>query len=151
MEHGGDEKAIDHPLMNSGSSESNFDREGGSQSGSVKASSFNQTDLFEALEVVERDSLAIADSFNSLFASLRLALSEVTGTSIDHMQCFSDAAGRLQESAIEAAARGNRFISSCIRLNEEMKGIDGLAVQLKILRKNVDTLDSTVNRLLRIT
>lgn len=37
----------------------------------------NQTELFRALEVVERDSLAIADSFNSLFSSLRLALSEV--------------------------------------------------------------------------
>ncbi|GMH22702.1 hypothetical protein Nepgr_024545 [Nepenthes gracilis] len=114
-------------------------------------SSFNQTDLLKALEVVERDSLAIAESFTSLFASLRLVLSEVTGGSIDHMQCFSDAAGRLQESAIEATTRGNRFINSCLRLNEEMKGIDDLAVQLNILRKNVDALDFGVNRLLRRT
>ncbi|KAH9775511.1 hypothetical protein KPL71_006429 [Citrus sinensis] len=60
--------------------------------------SFNQNDIVKALEVVERDSVAIADSFSSLFASLRLALSEVTSSSVDHMQCFSDAAGRLQES-----------------------------------------------------
>lgn len=91
----------------------------------------NQTELFRALEVVERDSLAIADSFNSLFSSLRLALSEVcvafvfnfsishsaqiaifiktklccvtvkvTSNSVDHMHCFSDSAGRLQESGI---------------------------------------------------
>ncbi|GAB2277389.1 hypothetical protein Dimus_012093 [Dionaea muscipula] len=111
----------------------------------------NQADIFKAIEVVERDSAAIAESFTSLFASLRLALGEVTGTSVDHMQCFSDAAGRLQESAIEAAARGNRFINSCLRLNEEMKGVDNLAVQLKILRKNVDALDAAVNRLLRIS
>lgn len=39
--------------------------------------SFNQNDIVKALEVVERDSVAIADSFSSLFASLRLALSEV--------------------------------------------------------------------------
>lgn len=38
---------------------------------------FNQTEIFRALEVVERDSVAIADSFTSLFDSLRLALSEV--------------------------------------------------------------------------
>jgi len=38
---------------------------------------FNQADIFKALEVVERDSLAIAESYTSLFASLRLALSEV--------------------------------------------------------------------------
>lgn len=37
----------------------------------------NRTEIFRALEVVERDSLAIADSFTTLFASLRLALSEV--------------------------------------------------------------------------
>lgn len=37
----------------------------------------NQTEIFRALEVVERDSVAIAESFTSLFASLRLALSEV--------------------------------------------------------------------------
>lgn len=35
------------------------------------------TELLRALEVVERDSVAIAESFTSLFASLRLALSEV--------------------------------------------------------------------------
>lgn len=39
--------------------------------------SFDQNDIVKALEVVERDSVAIADSFSSLFASLRLALSEV--------------------------------------------------------------------------
>ena len=36
------------------------------------------TELLRALEVVERDSVAIAESFTSLFASLRLALSEVS-------------------------------------------------------------------------
>uniref|UniRef100_A0A803M3K0 BLOC-1-related complex subunit 6 C-terminal helix domain-containing protein n=1 Tax=Chenopodium quinoa TaxID=63459 RepID=A0A803M3K0_CHEQI len=91
---------------------------------------FNQEDLFKALEVVERDSLAIAESYTSLFASLRLALSEITNTSVDHIQCFSDAAGKVQESAIDAATRGNRFIHSCIRLNDEMKGIDDLAAHL---------------------
>ncbi|KAJ9706486.1 hypothetical protein PVL29_001803 [Vitis rotundifolia] len=88
------------------------------------------TELLRALEVVERDSVAIAESFTSLFASLRLALSEVTSSSVDHMRCFSDAAGRLQESALDAATRGNRYINSCLRLNEEMKGVDGLAMQL---------------------
>ncbi|RVW16343.1 hypothetical protein CK203_067708 [Vitis vinifera] len=118
------------------------------------------TELLRALEVVERDSVAIAESFTSLFASLRLALSEVsfgiveivgdcerrirvfdywfavlldclvTSSSVDHMRCFNDAAGRLQESALDAATRGNRYINSCLRLNEEMKGVDGLAMQL---------------------
>ncbi|CAO2825570.1 unnamed protein product [Amaranthus hypochondriacus] len=119
---------------------------------SMKASnSFNQEDLLKALEVVERDSFAIAESYTSLFASLRLALSEVTNTSVDHIQCFSDAAGKLQESAIDAATRGNRFIHSCIRLNEEMKDIDNLAAHLKILKRNVDALDAAVSRLVRIT
>ncbi|KAJ7944929.1 DUF2365 domain-containing protein [Quillaja saponaria] len=112
--------------------------------------SLNKTEIFKALQVVERDSLAIADSFNSLFASLRLALSEATSTSVDHMQCFSDAAGRLQESVLDAATKGNRYINSCLRLNQEMKGIDDLASQLKILRRNVDALDSAVNKLLHL-
>ena len=38
----------------------------------------NRSDIIKAVEVVERDSLAIAESFTSLFASLRLALSEVS-------------------------------------------------------------------------
>ncbi|CAI9094083.1 OLC1v1029741C1 [Oldenlandia corymbosa var. corymbosa] len=87
-------------------------------------------EILKAIEVVERDSVAIAQSFTSLFASLRLALSQVTSTSVDHMSCFSDAAGRLQESALDAATKGNRYINSCLRLNEEMKGIDNLASQL---------------------
>ncbi|XP_074308196.1 uncharacterized protein LOC141643074 [Silene latifolia] len=112
---------------------------------------FNKEDILKALEVVERDSIAIADSYTSLFASLRLALSQVTNTSVDHLECFSDAAGKLQESAIDAATRGNRFIHSCLRLNEEMKDMDSLAAQIKLLRRNVDALDSAVNRVLRIT
>ncbi|OAY56470.1 uncharacterized protein LOC110603346 isoform X2 [Manihot esculenta] len=94
----------------------------------------NHSQIFKALEVVERDSLAIAESFTSLFASLRLALSEVTSNSVDHMDCFSDASGRLQESVLDAATKGNRYINSCLR---------------KILRRNVDMLDTAVNRLLR--
>lgn len=43
-----------------------------------KASTFNRDDIVKALEVVERDSVAIAESFSSLFASLRLTLSEVS-------------------------------------------------------------------------
>ncbi|XP_039156840.1 uncharacterized protein LOC120287694 [Eucalyptus grandis] len=110
----------------------------------------NQTDIVKALEVVERDSVAIAESFASLFASLRLALSEVTSCSTDHMQCFNDAAGRLQESVLDAATKGNRYINSCLRLNEEMKGMESLATQLRILRRNVDALDSAVNKVVRL-
>lgn len=40
-------------------------------------SALDQTEMLRALEVLERDSVAIAESFTSLFASLRLALSEV--------------------------------------------------------------------------
>ncbi|GMQ05798.1 hypothetical protein CsSME_00050672 [Camellia sinensis var. sinensis] len=125
------------------------DEVGVDEIGISKSTSLDQKEILSALEVVERDSVAIADSFTSLFASLRLALSEVTSTSVDHMRCFSDAAGRLQES-LDAATKGNRYINSCLRLNEEIKGMDSLATQLKILRKNVDTLDSAVNRLLRL-
>ncbi|XP_043713233.1 uncharacterized protein LOC122661783 isoform X2 [Telopea speciosissima] len=70
--------------------------------------------IMKAIEVVERDSMAIAESFTSLFSSLRLALSEVTSSSVDHMRCFSDAAGHLQESVLDAATKGNRYINSCL-------------------------------------
>ncbi|KAL9226638.1 hypothetical protein vseg_002427 [Gypsophila vaccaria] len=108
-------------------------------------------EIMKAIEVVERDSISIAESYTSLFTSLRLALSQVTNTSVDHLDCFNDAAGKLQESAIDTATRGNRFIHSCIRLNEEMKDIDSLAAQIKLLKRNVDALDSAVNHVLRIT
>ncbi|XP_030507331.2 uncharacterized protein LOC115722299 [Cannabis sativa] len=110
----------------------------------------NRAEILKALEVVERDSIAISESFASLFASLRVALSGVTSNSVDHMHCLSDAAGRLQESVLDSATKGNRYINSCLRLNEEMNGVDNLATQLKILRRNVDVLDSAVNKLLRI-
>ncbi|KAK6783330.1 hypothetical protein RDI58_021127 [Solanum bulbocastanum] len=116
---------------------------------SQTSSSLNGKEILKAIEVVERDSMAIAHSYTSLFASLRSTLSEVTSTSVDHMICFGDAAGRVQECALDAATKGNRYINSCLRLNEEMKGIDNLATQLKIIRRNVDALDSAVNRLVR--
>ncbi|XP_074362171.1 uncharacterized protein LOC141702365 [Apium graveolens] len=110
----------------------------------------SSSEIIKAIEVVERDSTAIAQSFTSLFASLRSSLSQVTGCSVDHLECFNDAAGRLQECTLDAATKGNRYINSCLRLNEEMKGMDILAAQLKTLRRNVDALDSNVNRLLRL-
>ncbi|KAK1374811.1 Monocopper oxidase-like protein SKS2 [Heracleum sosnowskyi] len=119
--------------------------------GEMKSSpSPSSSEIIKAIEVVERDSTAIAQSFTSLFASLRSSLSQVTGRSVDHLECFNDAAGRLQECTLDAATKGNRYINSCLRLNEEMKGMDILAAQLKILRRNVDALDSNVNRLLRL-
>ncbi|RAL44377.1 hypothetical protein DM860_011654 [Cuscuta australis] len=98
--------------------------------GDLPAASLRKDDMLKALEVVERDSMAIAQSFTCLFASLRTTLSEVTSNSIDHMNCFSDAAGRLQECALDAATKGNHYINSSLRLNEEMKGIENLASQL---------------------
>ncbi|CAL5434058.1 unnamed protein product [Camellia sinensis] len=83
---------------------------------SKSISSLDQKEIVRALEILERDSVAIAESFTSLFASLRLALSEATSTSVDHMHCFSDAAGRLQECALDAATKGNRYINSCLRI-----------------------------------
>ncbi|CAA2946050.1 Hypothetical predicted protein [Olea europaea subsp. europaea] len=106
-----------------------------------------QKEILKALEVLERDSVAIAGSFTSLFSSLRLVLSQATRTSVDHMNCFGDAAGGLQECVLDAATKGNHYINSCLRINEEMKGIESLATQLKFLRRNVDALDSEVNRL----
>ncbi|XP_060207055.1 uncharacterized protein LOC132634905 [Lycium barbarum] len=111
--------------------------------------SVNGKEILKAIEIIERDSMAIANSYTCLFASLRSTLSQVTSTSVDHMNCFGDAAGRVQECALDAATKGNRYINSCLRLNEEMKGIDNLATQLKIIRRNVDALDSAVNRLVR--
>ncbi|KAD4384688.1 hypothetical protein E3N88_24856 [Mikania micrantha] len=112
---------------------------------SSTSSSISQTEILRAVEVVERNSVAISDSFSSLFASLRAALSEATSSSVDHVQCFNDAAGRLQESALDSATKGNLYINSCLRLNEEMRGIDTLAMQL-----NVDALDTAVNSLVRL-
>ncbi|KAG6634064.1 hypothetical protein CIPAW_12G092800, partial [Carya illinoinensis] len=109
-----------------------------------------QIEILRALEVMERDFVAIADSFTSLFSSLHLAISNVTGSSVNHMHCFTDAVGCLQESVLDAATKGNRYINSCPSLNEEMKGMDSLAIQLKFLRRNVDALDTAVNKLLRL-
>lgn len=106
----------------------------------------NQREILKAIEVVERDSFAIAQSFTSVFASLRLSLSQSTDTSLHHIQCFTDAAGHLQESVLDAATKGNRYINSCLKLNEEMKSIDSLASQL-----HVDVLDSAVNKLLHVS
>uniref|UniRef100_A0A0D9WYU6 Uncharacterized protein n=1 Tax=Leersia perrieri TaxID=77586 RepID=A0A0D9WYU6_9ORYZ len=57
-------------------------------------------ELAAAMEAVERDAAAIADSYASLFASLRLALSNVTSTSAENMDCLGDVVGRLQESGL---------------------------------------------------
>ncbi|KAL2547688.1 Uncharacterized protein Fot_09218 [Forsythia ovata] len=96
----------------------------------------SQKEIVNALEVLERDSVAIAESFTSLFSSLRLVLSQVTSTSVDHLNCFSDAAGGLQEcgkysygavtspiNAIEGMKRGRKSLFS---LGKEVSSPDYL-------------------------
>ncbi|KAL0787680.1 hypothetical protein Bca101_003926 [Brassica carinata] len=53
----------------------------------------------------------IAESFLSLLVSLRSTLSEATGSSVDHMTCFGDAAGRLQETG---NVRENSLLFFCM-------------------------------------
>ncbi|XP_019086019.1 PREDICTED: uncharacterized protein LOC104717975 [Camelina sativa] len=134
------------PVEDDSAAETGPERDHGERS---ESSSLKQGEILRTLATVEKDSQAIAESFASLFVSLRSTLSEATGSSVDHMSCFGDAAGRLQESALDAATKGNRYINSCLRLNEEIKGVENLAARLKHLRRNVDVLDTAVNKLLR--
>ncbi|CAA3030917.1 Hypothetical predicted protein [Olea europaea subsp. europaea] len=83
-----------------------------------------QDEILKSLEVLERELVAIAGSFTSLFSSLRLVLSQATSTSIDHLNCFSIVAGDLQECVLDAATKGNWYINTCLKINEEMKGIE---------------------------
>ncbi|CAL5360086.1 unnamed protein product [Camellia sinensis] len=65
----------------------------------------------------DRRQLHLSLRFPTL-GSLRV---NVTSSSVYHMRCFSDAAGRLQECALDAATKGNCYINSCLRLNEVME------------------------------
>ncbi|GMQ05464.1 hypothetical protein CsSME_00050481 [Camellia sinensis var. sinensis] len=68
------EKATNETLV----SEEDVEEEVGvDEIGVSKSTSLDQKEILRVLEVVERDSVAIADSFTSLFASLRLALAEI--------------------------------------------------------------------------
>lgn len=100
------------------------------------------------LEAVEKDAQAVAHNLSSLLSSLQSALSQVTTSSVEHLQCYNEVAGRVQEAALDAATKGNRFINACLRINEEMKGMAGMAAQLRVLRQTVDHFDRQVSRLL---
>ncbi|CAN6879361.1 unnamed protein product [Brassica oleracea] len=124
----GAETEVDPPVDgDSSAAESGSNEVSGGRS---DPSPLNQGEILRTLATVEKDSKAIAESFSSLFASLRSTLSEATGSSVDHMTCFGDAAGRLQETALDASTKGNRYINSCLRLNEEIKGLETLAPRL---------------------
>ncbi|CAN7071347.1 unnamed protein product [Brassica oleracea var. botrytis] len=144
----GAESDVDLPVDgdSSAAEESGSNQNSGGRS---EPSPSKQGEILRTLATVEKDSQAIAESFSSLFVSLRSTLSEATSSSVDHMGCFGDAAGRLQETALDASTKGNRYINSCLRLNEEIKGVENLAARLKHLRRNVDVLDTAVNKLLR--
>ncbi|CAM6086811.1 unnamed protein product [Calypogeia fissa] len=99
-------------------------------------------------DAVEDDAWAVARSLTALLASLKSALSEVTGSSLEHMHSENEAAGQLQDVAIDAATKGNRFINACLRLNEEMKGMNRVATQLESLKQRVDQFEYQSNRYL---
>ncbi|KAF2541150.1 hypothetical protein F2Q68_00029880 [Brassica cretica] len=129
----GAESDVDRPV-DSDSPEAEESGSNQNSGGRAEPSPSKQGEILRTLATVEKDSQAIAESFSSLFVSLRSTLSEATSSSVDHMGCFGDAAGRLQETALDASTKGNRYINSCLR---------------KHLRRNVDVLDTAVNKLLR--
>ncbi|KAH7281079.1 hypothetical protein KP509_36G028900 [Ceratopteris richardii] len=100
------------------------------------------------LEAVEKDAQGVAASLSSLLSALQSGLSNVTSSSVKHLECYNDVAGHVQETALDAAMKGNKFINACLRLNEEMKGMGVLARQIKVLRQTVDYFDNQVSRLL---
>ncbi|OAE25232.1 hypothetical protein AXG93_2210s1160 [Marchantia polymorpha subsp. ruderalis] len=83
-------------------------------------------------DAVEDDAHAVARSLTALLSSLKSALSEVTTSSVANMRLENEAAGQVQDAAIDAASKGNRFVNACLRLNEEMKGMERVANQLAI-------------------
>jgi len=110
-----------------------------------------QSDIEMAVKMVkavEDDARAVAGSLSMLFSTLQAGLTPVTESSVQHMQCYSEAAGLLQDAAIDAATKGNRFVNACLRLNEEMKGVGNLAAQLKNLRQVVDQFEYHISRIL---
>lgn len=142
----------------SGSTEERIQRDVSASSASEGSSSAHSTitrsegresDIAMAVKMVktvEKDATAVAGSLATLFSSLQSALSEVTGSSIEHMRCHSEAAGLLQDASIDAATKGQRFINACLRLNEEMKTMGSLAAQLKTLRQVVDQFEYHASR-----
>ncbi|KAJ0239589.1 Uncharacterized protein HA466_0232010 [Hirschfeldia incana] len=150
MDAGAEAEAdVDRPVDGDSSAAEESGSNQVSEERSEPSPSLKQGEILRTLSTVEKDSQAVAESFASLFVSLRSTLSEATSSSVDHMSCFGDAAGRLQETALDASTKGNRYINSCLRLNEEIKGVETLAARLKHLRRNVDVLDTAVNKLLR--
>ncbi|KAG6550276.1 hypothetical protein Mapa_008237 [Marchantia paleacea] len=99
-------------------------------------------------DAVEDDAHAVARSLTALLSSLKSALSEVTTSSVANMRVENEAAGQVQDAAIDAATKGNRFINACLRLNEEMKGMERVASQLEALKMKVDQVESQANRFL---
>ncbi|GLJ41202.1 hypothetical protein SUGI_0852910 [Cryptomeria japonica] len=159
IDENGETEGKRYPNMNSNSNaedesgQSKAENENGQSNAEDESGQANEVaqglkglDLVAALEVVEKDANEVAGSFTSLLSSLRLALSQVTSSSVEHMRCYNDVAGQLQVSALDAASKGNRFINASLRLNDEMKGTGNLAAQLKSLRRTVDHLDSLVTR-----
>ncbi|KAL3699227.1 hypothetical protein R1sor_017249 [Riccia sorocarpa] len=100
------------------------------------------------VDAVEEDAHAVARSLTTLLSSLRSALSEVTKSSVANMRVENEAAGQVQDAAIDAASKGNRFINDCLRLNEDLKGMERVAAQLEVLRAKVDHVESQASRYL---
>ena len=69
-------------------------------------------DLVMVLQTVKKDAYDVAGSLTSLLSSLRLALSQVFGNSIDDMRFYTDVAGQVQEFAPDATH--GKFIGSTI-------------------------------------
>ncbi|KAG5255000.1 Tyrosine--tRNA ligase [Salix suchowensis] len=74
----------------------------------TRTGSTGHGEIFKALEIIERDSLAIAGSFTSLFASLRFVLSEATRTSVDHISVCSSAITLRNHSDLDLETKPRR-------------------------------------------
>lgn len=145
---GGDEEAVRREIAGGEAGREHDDDvwEVGVHRGQTRQSDIEMA--VKMVKAVEDDARAVAGSLSMLFSTLQAGLTPVTESSVQHMQCYSEAAGLLQDAAIDAATKGNRFVNACLRLNEEMKGVGNLAAQLKNLRQVVDQFEYHISRIL---
>lgn len=104
--------------------------------------------LVDMLGRLEKDAVSVAESLNHLLASISSLMSQSSDNTFLHLECLNDAASLLHGKTLEAASKGNKFVNSCLRLNEEMKDLGETEERIRRLRQRLDQFELVANRIL---
>jgi len=101
----------------------------------------------ELLGSLETNARNCAKNVTTLMHSLQNSLQVITELSVQHMNVYRKSLNNLNEAVGTSIIDLNELITKAQELNEDLRSVDELAVQIRDIKRTLETFENGINRI----